>query len=228
MVALILCGKEVSMIFNEIKGAVSVPEAAQQYGVKTRNNGMCRCLFHDDRHPSMKLYRDNYFCFACGAHGDVIDLVGRIYGLSAMQAAEKLIRDFGLDIPIGQNLSPPEKEKRRAIANEALRKEKIHRAFSLAIRELRAKLVRCKEILDGWKHSLAPADKEVPAAEWDSRFVTALIWSDYIDYLIDLIDFGENDERYELFVHRKEVEAIADGLITNRNPDENHRERTAS
>ena len=215
-------------IFNEIKQAVSVPEAARYYGINTKGNVMCRCLFHDDSHPSMKLYQDHYYCFGCGAHGDVIDLVGKIHHLTAMQAAEKLVRDFALDIPVAQNLSPSEKEKRIKIANEALRTEKIHRAFSLAIRDLRMKLISCKEKLDGWKYSLAPAEKDVSPEQWDWRFIAALIWSDYIDYLIDLIDFGENDDRYELFINRKEVEEIAERLTADSGPDGNNRERTAS
>ena len=202
-------------IFNEIKQAVSVPEAARYYGIETKGNRMCRCLFHDDSHPSMKLYQDNYYCFGCGAHGDVIDLVGKIHHLTAMRAAEKLVRDFALDIPVAQNLSPSEKEK-------------IHRAFSLAIRDLRMKLISCKEKLDGWKYSLAPADKDVSPDHWDWRFTTALIWSDYIDYLIDLIDFGENDDRYELFINRKEVEEIAERLTADSGPDGNDRARNAS
>lgn len=228
MVTLILCGKEVIIIFREIKTAVSVPEAASHYGMVVKANGMSSCPFHNDSHPSMKLYPDHYYCFGCGAHGDVIDLVGQINHLTAMQAAEKLIQDFALDIPVSQNLSPPEKEKRIKIANEALRSEKIHRAFSMAIRELRMKLVSCKEKLDGWKYSLAPKDKDVPAEQWDSRFTTALIWSDYIDYLIDLIDFGENDERYELFIHRKEVEEIAERLTADSGTDGDNKTRAAS
>lgn len=207
---------------------MSVPEAARYYGIETKGNGMCKCLFHNDSHPSMKLYHDNYHCFACGAHGDVIDLVGKVNHMTAQQAAERLIGDFALDIPIGKKLSPTEKAKRIAIANEALRSEKIHRAFSLAIRDLHMRLTSCKEKLDDWKYSLAPVEKDVPPEQWDWRFVTAFIWSDYIDYLIDMIDFGENDERYELFVNRKEVEEIVERLTVDSGPDGGNRKRTAS
>ena len=57
---------------------------------------MTRCIFHDDRHPSMKLNEDYFFCFGCGAHGDVIDLTARLLGLSSYDAAKKLAYDFGL------------------------------------------------------------------------------------------------------------------------------------
>lgn len=44
------------------------------------------CPFHNDRNPSLNLYqrtqeRDNFHCFVCGAHGDVLSLVQRRNGL---------------------------------------------------------------------------------------------------------------------------------------------------
>ena len=36
------------------------------------------------------------YCFACGAHGDVIDFVGRLFQLSPYDAARKLAADFHL------------------------------------------------------------------------------------------------------------------------------------
>jgi DNA primase len=52
---------------------------------------MTRCLFHDDRHPSLKLNPDFYYCFGCGAKGDVIDLVARLFNLSPYEAARKIV-----------------------------------------------------------------------------------------------------------------------------------------
>ena len=42
-------------IYETIKAAVSVPQAAAYYGMKIQRNHMTRCCFHDDQHPSMKL-----------------------------------------------------------------------------------------------------------------------------------------------------------------------------
>ena len=36
------------------------------------------------------------YCFACGAYGDVIDFVGRLFQLSPYDAARKLAADFHL------------------------------------------------------------------------------------------------------------------------------------
>ena len=53
-------------IFETVKAAVTPKQAAEAYGIRVQRNGMCRCPFHDDRTPSMKLYEDHYHCFGCG------------------------------------------------------------------------------------------------------------------------------------------------------------------
>ena len=42
-------------IYETIKVAISVKQAAEHYGLKVNRNGMACCPFHNDRHPSMKL-----------------------------------------------------------------------------------------------------------------------------------------------------------------------------
>lgn len=53
------------------------------------------CPFHQDKQPSMKV-DDRYYCFSCHQTGDVIDFVGRLFGLTPYQAALKLAEDFSL------------------------------------------------------------------------------------------------------------------------------------
>ena len=57
-------------IFQSVKESVTARQAAEQYGVKVNRNGMVCCPFHKDRHPSMKVEK-GFYCFACGAKGDV-------------------------------------------------------------------------------------------------------------------------------------------------------------
>ena len=84
-------------IFETVKATISVRQAAECYGLKLSCNNMVCCPFHDDRHPSMKLNEDYFFCFGCGAKGDVIDLVAKLFNLSNYEATQKLAADFGLD-----------------------------------------------------------------------------------------------------------------------------------
>ena len=55
---------------------------------------MVCCPFHSDSDPSMKLNDTYYYCFGCGANGDVIDLTAKLFDLNPRQAAEKLMHDF--------------------------------------------------------------------------------------------------------------------------------------
>ena len=84
-------------IYETIKAAVSVPQAAAYYGMNIQRNHMTRCCFHDDHHPSMKLNDTYYYCFACLEHGDVIDLVAQLHRESHYAAVQRIARDFGID-----------------------------------------------------------------------------------------------------------------------------------
>jgi len=76
-------------IFKSVKEAVSTVDAASFYGIKVNQSGLCNCPFHNDRTPSMKV-DIRYYCFVCGAKGDVIDFVSRLFGLSPLDAAKKM------------------------------------------------------------------------------------------------------------------------------------------
>ena len=68
-------------LFEIVKYGVSCREAAELYGVEVNRYGMALCPFHNDRHPSLYVADDHYYCFACGEHGDVIDFAARLFGL---------------------------------------------------------------------------------------------------------------------------------------------------
>ena len=84
-------------IFATVRQSILVREAAELYGIEVNRNGMACCPFHDDHTPSMKVNEDYFYCFGCGATGDVIDFTARLYDLSPREAAEKLAQDFGLN-----------------------------------------------------------------------------------------------------------------------------------
>jgi DNA primase len=50
------------------------------------------CPFHADRSPSFTIYSggQRFQCFGCGASGDVLDYVARLYGLGMVEAAKVL------------------------------------------------------------------------------------------------------------------------------------------
>ena len=155
---------------------------------------MCRCPFHDDRHPSMKLNEDYFYCFGCGAHGDVIEFTARLFGLSSYEAAEKLAYDFEL----GPDKPP---------AAAALKKPKYPLTRAFQRDEMRCQRVLCDylHLLEDWKERYAPSS---PEEEWDDRFVEACQMLDRVEYLADVLTFEE------LAVRVKTVDMLKkDGII---------------
>ena len=103
-------------LFEAVKQSVTTRQAAERYGLNVNRNGMAVCPFHRDRHPSMKVDR-RYYCFGCGATGDVIDFVSLLHGMSAKEAALMLARDFS--IPCGDGTDAPRRSAVKKLRQEA-------------------------------------------------------------------------------------------------------------
>ena len=180
-------------IFEAVKQSVTTRQAAKHFGIRAGRNGMCRCPFHADRNPSMKVDR-RYYCFGCGATGDVIDLVARLFGLSSYEAAKKLTHDFGIDPdkpPAATAQPKPERPLLKAYRQE----------------EVRCLRVLCDylHLLESWKVQYAP---KTPEDVLDDRFVEACQMLDYVEYLADLLIAAELEQRVKI------VEMLnKDGLI---------------
>ena len=168
-------------LFTQIKMGVSVKETAEYYGLEVNRGNMVCCPFHNDRTPSMKLNEDYFYCFGCGATGDVIDLVAKLFNLSSYDAAKKLAYDFGID---------PDKPPAAA----ALRKPKYPLAKAFQREELHCQRVLCDylHLLERWKVQCAP---KTPEDTIDDCFVEACQMLDYIEDLADILTFAELEVR---------------------------------
>lgn len=63
------------MTVEEIKSQTSMRTIIEQYNIKINKNGFCCCPFHKEKTASMKIYKDSYNCFGCGANGDIFSFV---------------------------------------------------------------------------------------------------------------------------------------------------------
>lgn len=64
------------MNVEEIKSKYSMMDIVHRYGIGVNRSGFCKCCFHSgDRTASMKIYKDSYYCFGCGATGDIFTFV---------------------------------------------------------------------------------------------------------------------------------------------------------
>ena len=159
--------------FESVKAAVTLRQAAETYGLELRRNGMTCCPFHEVRHPSMKLNEDYFYCFGCGASGDVIDFTSRLFGISLKDAAQKLAADFGISedakqVPVRQN------------------------PFRLDELRCRRVLTDYLHLLKKWKTRYAPNTQE---DSLDDRFVKSCQQYDRIAGLLEMLDEASPTQR---------------------------------
>ena len=166
-------------LFATIKAAVPVKQAAKHYGLKVNRNGMACCPLDNERHRSMKLNEDYFLCFGCGAKGDVIDFVAKLFDLSSYEAAQKLAADFGFD-PKPPTVAAMQKPKHPYIRQ--FREDEM-----LCFRVLTDYL----HLLEDWKVRYAPAS---PEDELDDCFVEACQMLDRVEYLADILTVGNLEE----------------------------------
>ena len=175
-------------VFEAVKQSVTTRQAAEHYGIKVRRNGMACCPFHNDKTPSMKLDR-RYHCFGCGADGDVIDFAAALYGRGKKEAAVQLASDFGLSY---EDWKPPGKGKKPKLRQKSP-EEQFQEAKSRCFRILADYL----HLLMAWRKDYAPHTQE---DAFHPRFVEALQKQAQVEYLLDVLLFGETEEKAVLIM----------------------------
>lgn len=179
-------------VFEAVKGNVTTRQAAEMYGIRVRRNGMAVCPFHQDKNPSMKLDM-RFHCFGCGADGDAVDFVSRLYGLPSKEAAMKLADDFG--ICYDRRQKPSVRPKVREPTPEQKYQIEENRCYKV--------LTDYFHLLREWKELYTPKQ---PDDVWHPLFVEALQRESYIEYLLDILLYGSLEERKALVAEqRKEV-----------------------
>ena len=184
-------------LFEAVKAAVTPHMAAERYGLPVRQGNMICCPFHADRTPSMKLNEDYFYCFGCGATGDVIDLAARLFDLSKYEAVQKLAADFGIS---GEKPSVLAKLKRGKTQAEAERH---------CFRVLRDYF----GILQDWKEHCAPQSPEDPI---DPRYAEACHMLERIGNMLDILACGTPKERGEVVADLQKDDRLARMEARNR------------
>lgn len=159
-------------IFETVKQSVTARQAAKAYGLEVDVHGMALCPFHDDHHPSLKLDQ-RFYCFGCGASGDVIDFTAKLFGISPKEAAQKLAEDFGI------NPRPPTEvhiPKRHA--------EPRPDSERLCISVLRDYL----RLLRIWRLRYEPA---APGESMNDRFVESCQMEETVNFFLDALIVGD-------------------------------------
>ena len=203
-------------IFEAVKQSVTTRQAAERYGVRVERNGMCRCPFHRDNTPSMKLDR-RFYCFGCGATGDVIDFVSRLRGIGSKEAAILLTQDFVISYEDG--LDNPRKHQKENTDEQNYQHMERY-CFRVLLNYYR--------LLCQWKEDYAPQTAE---DGYHPRFVEALQKISLVEYLLDelmcgyiqarasvVIEYGEEVRKIE----QRMAELAAADKAAAQNTDEQH------
>ena len=182
-------------IFEIVKENVNLREAAELYGIDVNRYSKALCPFHNDRHPSLYVADNHYYCFTCGEHGDVIDFVGRLFQLSPYDAARKLAADFHLSPDKPPSAAALHAKRIRTEAQQLIENERL--CFSI--------LSDYAHVLRDWKVRYAP---QSPAEAPDERFVEACHKLDEVEYYLDILTSGNSYERAEVIQQQ-----MADGKL---------------
>ncbi|MGN7838495.1 CHC2 zinc finger domain-containing protein [Stenotrophomonas sp. 22385] len=90
------------------------------------------CPFHQDTRPSLNLYAAargmpaHFHCFACGAHGNAIDLVKEVNGIDFKASVEWLARQYNVQPVRGRPETTQRRGRRTSALDFALQQFELH------------------------------------------------------------------------------------------------------
>jgi len=90
-------------VIDDIRYRSDIESVISSYVTLKRAGSNCKglCPFHSEKTPSFTVYNStqSYYCFGCGAGGDVINFVMRIENLDYVSAVETLAKRAGITLP---------------------------------------------------------------------------------------------------------------------------------
>jgi len=122
---------------QQIKERLTIEEVVSSY-IKTERAGQnfrARCPFHNEKTPSFFISpgRGSYYCFGCGAKGDIFSFVEEFEGLDFKGALKMLASKAGVVL---ENYNPKEESE----------KEKLYRAMEAAAKFFENNLSKNEEV----------------------------------------------------------------------------------
>lgn len=130
-----------------IRNNLDLRNVAEFYGMNIRR-GMCSCPFHAERTASCHVTERHFKCFGCGAGGDVITFVRKLFDLSFVDAVTKLDADFSLGLNLGERQSAHDVlMMKRAAAERALQRRREEEARRANAPDHTAYYKACRERL---------------------------------------------------------------------------------
>jgi len=97
--------------YADLKKGIDMFEFLQDHGYHVKGN-MVKCMFHDDKTPSAKVFKDHIYCFTCSKSFDVLDIYSKMAGKDSRAAALELNNMY--HVFLGNDFKPKPKPKTAA------------------------------------------------------------------------------------------------------------------
>lgn len=121
---------------EKIKADHPLEEVMRSKGIIFKKN-KALCPFHDEKNPSLSIYKNHYKCFGCGKGGDVFDFLREYEVLGLLDAVKYL---SGHQMPILTSNQEKERAAKKAFDRQAEDQERV-----LFLHNLTEKFKGCKE-----------------------------------------------------------------------------------
>ncbi len=193
---------------DTIKEHLDIAEIISGY-VKIEKAGAsfkARCPFHNEKTASFFISpaRQNFYCFGCGAKGDIFTFVEQMEGLDFREALKLLADKAGVEIKYERSEPKSEKDKVLKVLEEAtMFFEKELQANVLAQNYLSSRGLK-EETLKSWRIGYAPAPRD---GDWRLLYhhLTSLGYEKNLIIRAGLIKTGDasrDSEPYDVFRER--------------------------
>lgn len=138
------------MTKEEIKDLYSMRDILERYGLPQPNRaGFICCPFHKEKTASMKIYKDSFYCFGCGAGGDIFNFVKEMDGTSFKEAYSALGGDY--ENSFSARLKIYQSQKKREIQRKTEEKLKRKRELNYLLMDVYQKwLDKLEPFSDVW------------------------------------------------------------------------------
>ena len=160
---------------EDIKATTTMYEVLARYGMKADRHGMLSCPFHGkDHHASMKIYKDGFHCFACGANGDIFGFVMEYEGVDFKTAYKALGGTYAGESKEERRKASIMVKRRKLQAESAKRKaERIRqerKQLNDDITAYRLLLKTVEPMSDRWCDYMAELCRSLQIMEWNETY----------------------------------------------------------
>ena len=185
-------------VFEHVKNNTDIIEVAKRYGIEINKQDKALCIFHDEKTPSMSFFKDKYFtCFSCRAKGSAIDLVMKLFNLTAIDACKKINDDFDLGLDLANGNYKPDTEQIKRLEHGRKLKESLKNWIDETHSEYSTLRKKYQKDLKKYKPSLE--NEEI-----SDRYAEAVNKIKYVEQVLDILVRGTTGAKTELYndLHR--------------------------